>query len=166
MSYLGAPCRVRWKHGVPALKLSKNRTLRWRPDSSAPFVLKLGFGNGAHTLSSRGTVVPPLCRIRKARINDDPGSRRLSHSARTVTRTTLRPARCCLWMNSLTRATSLSSVVGGGCVAKYRSAEKVCSSVCGDVAMADLGTVPMRWYWAFLSVPRVWYVVRCRCRRA
>jgi hypothetical protein len=72
---------------VPALKLSRNLT----------------------TLSSRGTVVPPL-----------------------VTSTTFLPSLDCLETNSRTAWTSCSNVGGGGWVAKYSSAEKVEDIVLDD----------------------------------
>ena len=55
----------------------------------------------------------------------------------TVTKTTLRPSLACLVTNSLTPAMSCSREGGGGCVAKYSSAEKRVGGVCMNNGVSD-----------------------------
>ena len=80
-------------------------------------------GRSTHTLSSSGTVVPPLLQahveVRYEVQRDD---------TLTVTRTTLRPARACCSTNDRTFCTSPSRPGGGGWVAKYDSAENGASA--------------------------------------
>lgn len=60
-----------------------------------------------------------------------------------MTNTTRLPSCLCLCTNSRTCAISSSSDVGGGCVAKYLSAEKV-DSVSGRVVVFDMIVRPSK----------------------
>ena len=112
----------------PALKLSRKRTLDVAGGMSFSKHNWQARCDSAHTLSSNGTVVPPLFEKETFKPVE-----RMDEAALTVTSTTFLPRSRCRCTKDLTLAMSSSRVGGGGCVPKYDSAENRDPSESGAV---------------------------------